>query len=37
MSFIVGLILFVGLVGWLDTTLPWRATAGGRWSPGTSD
>jgi hypothetical protein len=24
MSFILGVILFVGVVGWLDTKIPWR-------------
>jgi hypothetical protein len=23
MGFLVGLILFVGLIGWLDTKIPW--------------
>jgi hypothetical protein len=29
MGFFLGLILFVGLVGWLDTKIPWSQDTSG--------
>jgi hypothetical protein len=29
MGFFIGLILFVGLVGWLDTKIPWSQDTSG--------
>jgi len=30
MSFILGVVLFVGVIGWLDAKLPWPIARAGR-------